>query len=306
MSQVPIWNSVRTTTWPFKSRKLQRNAHMELWNPKPLSKGAARKQRARQRLTAEERNDVRDNDRKRKRLAAAAEAVAAALFSAPPVSTPGSSAPSASRTHLHWHGTSLSGPAPPASLPHAEPQVEPVLAALHEQQHLVSERSRIERQSFERERCDSAQQDQLLDFTSKHRPMLSSGVAQPGWAWDDEWHVWYHVEAAEAFADAERRSNAEVQQYEDDCEVRHWLQQQISELESDLCSPSYSIYEIDRLRTIVRNNRVLLDLAQAALRDAPLNSSSVHLAFLQQEYDKAQSHVLDCVSELERVEHASN
>ena len=66
---------------------------MELWNPKPLSKGAARKQRARQRLTAEERNDVRDNDRKRKRLAAAAEAVAAALFSAPPVSTPGSSAP---------------------------------------------------------------------------------------------------------------------------------------------------------------------------------------------------------------------
>ena len=87
MSQVPIWNSVRTTTWPFKSRKLQRNAHMELWNPKPLSKGAARKQRARQRLTAEERNDVRDKDRKRKRLAAAAEAVAAALFSAPPVST---------------------------------------------------------------------------------------------------------------------------------------------------------------------------------------------------------------------------
>ena len=155
MSQVPIWNSVRTTTWPFKSRKLQKSHRtMELsWNPKPLSKGAARKQRARQRLTSEERNDVRAKDRKRKRLAAAAEAVAAA-FSAPPVSAPGSSAPSA---HLHWHGTSLSGPAaPPASLPHPEPQFEPVLAALHEQQHLVSERSRIERQSFESERCDSA------------------------------------------------------------------------------------------------------------------------------------------------------
>ena len=138
------------------------------------------------------------------------------------------------------------------------------------------------------------------------RPMLSSGVAQPGWAWDYDWKLWYNMEAAEAFAEAERRSNAEVQQHHDDGEVRHWLQQQISELESDLCSPSYSVYEIDRLRTIVRNNRQLLDLAQAALRNAPVNASSTHLAFLQQECDKAQSHVLDSVCELERVEHASN
>ena len=141
------------------------------------------------------------------------------------------------------------------------------------------------------------------------RPMLSSGVLESlsldghGITTGNSGTIW---KPQRPLPKQSAGANAEVQQFHDDGEVRHWLQQQISELESDLCSPSYSVYEIDRLRTIVRNNRQLLDLAQAALRNAPVNASSTHLAFLQQECDKAQSHVLDSVCELERVEHASN
>ena len=56
----------------------------------------------------------------------------------------------------------------------------------------------------------------------------------------------------------------------------------ISELEP-VEPPVYSAYELERQRTVVCNERLLLELSQAALRDAPVGTSSTHLAFLEQE-----------------------
>ena len=62
-------------------------------------------------------------------------------------------------------------------------------------------------------------------------------------------------------------------------EVREWLELLISELAHALEPPSCSAYEVERQRTVVGNNRMLLELSQAALRDAPLGSSTVRKSF---------------------------
>ena len=62
--------------------------------------------------------------------------------------------------------------------------------------------------------------------------------------------------------------------------MREWLEEQIDELEAELepPPPSYAPYELQRQRNIVSNHRLLVALAQAALRDAPAGASSSRLA----------------------------
>ena len=73
-------------------------------------------------------------------------------------------------------------------------------------------------------------------------------------------------------------------------EVREWLEEQIDELEAELepPPPSYAPYELQRQRNIVSNHRLLLALAQAALRDAPVGASSSRLAALESDCRKAE------------------
>ena len=86
--------------------------------------------------------------------------------------------------------------------------------------------------------------------------------------------------------------------------VCDWLEQLIDELESELelPAPSYSQYELERQRSIVSNARVLLQLAQAELRNAPEGSSAVRIAFLESECGKAEARVIESERELEKVE----
>ena len=74
--------------------------------------------------------------------------------------------------------------------------------------------------------------------------------------------------------------------------MQEWLEAQIGKLEAELeppPPPSYALYELQRQRNIVSNDRVLLALAQAALRDAPAGASSARLAFLESERHKAEA-----------------
>ena len=84
-------------------------------------------------------------------------------------------------------------------------------------------------------------------------------------------------------------------------EVREWLEelieQVIEETELEPPPPSYAPYELQRQRNIVSNNRVLLALAQAALRDAPAGASSARVAFLESDRHKAEA----CLQESSRV-----
>ena len=98
-------------------------------------------------------------------------------------------------------------------------------------------------------------------------------------------------------ADAERHVDRSNQ-----AEVREWLEALISDLECELGPPSYSFYEVERLRTVVGNSRILLALSQAALRDAPVGSSAVHLAHLERECRNAAERLLESEHELERVQ----
>ena len=93
-----------------------------------------------------------------------------------------------------------------------------------------------------------------------------------------------------------------------EAEVRDWLKQLIDELESELepPAPSYSPYELKRQRTIVSNARMLLQLAQGALRGAGVGASIARIAFLESECSKAKAHVLECECELENVERHVN
>ena len=84
-------------------------------------------------------------------------------------------------------------------------------------------------------------------------------------------------------------------------EVREWLELLISELAHALEPPSCSAYEVERQRTVVGNNRMLLEISQAALRDAPLGSSTAHVAFLERECRNAEAHLVESEHELERV-----
>ena len=125
----------------------------------------------------------------------------------------------------------------------------------------------------------------------------------PGWQWDNEYYCYYNVAQAEfenAWIDA---ANEESQAYD----VQEWLVEQINALISELEPvepPVYSAYELERQRTVVCNERLLLELSQAALRDAPVGTSSTHLAFLEQECRKAEARVRNAVRhELEIVEH---
>ena len=82
-------------------------------------------------------------------------------------------------------------------------------------------------------------------------------------------------------------------------EVREWLEEQIDELEAELepPPPSYAPYELQRQRNIVSNHRLLLALAQAALRDAPAGASSSRLAALESDCRKAEA----CLQESSRT-----
>jgi hypothetical protein len=67
--------------------------------------------------------------------------------------------------------------------------------------------------------------------------------------------------------------------------------------------PSYSQYELDRQRTVVSNARLLLQLAQADMREAPVGCSAVRVAFLERECSKAEARVRESTErELEKVE----
>ena len=66
--------------------------------------------------------------------------------------------------------------------------------------------------------------------------------------------------------------------------------------------PSYSAYEVERLRTIVGNNSMLLALSRAALRDAPVGSSAVHLVHLERECRNAAERLVESEHELERIQ----
>ena len=48
--------------------------------------------------------------------------------------------------------------------------------------------------------------------------------------------------------------------------------------------------------------RLLLQLAQAELREAPVGSSVVHIAFLESECSKAEAQLLESERKLEKVE----
>ena len=74
-------------------------------------------------------------------------------------------------------------------------------------------------------------------------------------------------------------------------EVQEWLEAQIGKLEAELepPPPSYAPYELQRQRNIVSNNRMLMALAQTALRDAQAGASSSRLAFLESERHKAEA-----------------
>ena len=85
------------------------------------------------------------------------------------------------------------------------------------------------------------------------------------------------------------------------------MEQKLSELEVELKPPKYSAYELERQRTIVRNRRFLLEMSQAALRDAPVSSSSAHITFLERECCKEEAAVLESLRELEKIEqHCDN
>ena len=124
----------------------------------------------------------------------------------------------------------------------------------------------------------------------------------PEWQWDDDWCCYYNVKEAEASNIQEAQMEAQVQQLcdaSDFVQVRDWLEDLIVELEP----PSYSMYEVNRQRTIVRNEKILLGLSQAALRDASLvDTSRDHLAFLKQECCKAEARVAKSVHDLNRIE----
>ena len=59
---------------------------------------------------------------------------------------------------------------------------------------------------------------------------------------------------------------------------------------------------MERQRTIVGNSRMLLALSQAALRDAPVGSSAVHVAYLEQECRNAAERLVESEHELERIQ----
>ena len=89
----------------------------------------------------------------------------------------------------------------------------------------------------------------------------------PGWEWDDQWRCYFNVAEAESVAEEEARTQADAQWHLDlsnQAEVREWLESLIGELEHELMPPLYSAYEVERLRTIVGNSRMLLALLQAA------------------------------------------
>ena len=118
-------------------------------------------------------------------------------------------------------------------------------------------------------------------------------------AWDDEWRCYYDLDEAEA----EELLNADRRRMHDQFEVRDWLEEQLSDLVDGLEQPSesYSAYELKRQRTIVGNRRLLFQLADRALKDAPASCSSAHLAHLTDERDKAEKHVSEALRELERT-----
>ena len=49
------------------------------------------------------------------------------------------------------------------------------------------------------------------------------------------------------------------------------------------------------------NNRMLLELSQAALRDSPLGSSTSHVAFLERQCRNAEAHLVESEHEPEKV-----
>ena len=127
----------------------------------------------------------------------------------------------------------------------------------------------------------------------------------PGWAWCDEWQQYYNVQEAEALNEAEMQAENDAnqlwQQFQDQqnfAKVKHWLDQQISELVYDL-EPQppkcYSAYELRRQRFIVANGRVLLEMAQRELQHVPAGCSSAHLAHLKKECEKAEAEVLEAI-----------
>jgi hypothetical protein len=123
-------------------------------------------------------------------------------------------------------------------------------------------------------------------------------------AWDDEWRCYYDVEEAEAIAESEAAMTAEGNRIHDQFQVRDWLEEQISDLADGLEPPSksYSAYELKRQRTIVGNRRLLLELANHALKDAPASCSSAHLAYLTDECGRAEKSVSEALWELEQIE----
>lgn len=139
-------------------------------------------------------------------------------------------------------------------------------------------------------------------WSAKHRQRRHPGH---GWEWDSEWCCYYNVAEAASLAEVEARIQADAERHVDrsnQAEVREWLEALISDLECELEPPSYSFYEVERLRTIVGNSRILLALSQAALRDAPVGSSAVHLAHLERECRNAAERLVESEHELERVE----
>ena len=82
--------------------------------------------------------------------------------------------------------------------------------------------------------------------------------------------------------------------------MQEWLEAQIGKLEAELeppPPPSYALYELQRQRNIVSNNRMLLALAQAALQDAPAGASTSRLAALESDRLKAEA----CLQESSRA-----
>jgi hypothetical protein len=164
----------------------------------------------------------------------------------------------------------------------------------------VAERAVAERAAAERAAACAEAERAAAKCTEAERAAEEHAAAS--WAWDNEWQCWYNVEESEQQNHNEARQAAEASQLYDrhvESEVHDWLEDELQQLVYELSPPSYCEYEIDQLRHVVDNSRVLLHLSQAALRQAPASSSGAHLAFLEHECCKAELTFAHAVRRLE-------
>lgn len=145
------------------------------------------------------------------------------------------------------------------------------------------------------------EQQQAAAGSSRQHAQQAADHNSTDLAWDDEWQCWYSLTEADAVHTAELQMEQQLCDLHERrivCVVSEWL----NELISDLEPPTYSAYELQRQRNILSNARALLAMAEIALRDAPSDCSSAHLAYLERECSQAASCVAEAERKLESVE----